>query len=208
MFCVFQSEDRGIHNVRVPQRGEDGGHDGLAYFTSNRIGILASILHDFWERFELFDFDNIVQIRSGIREMWAKRTTDFVPCSLHFGIEHGLNERHTTATYGSRFGLGLDFPDRLATILLDATSDHSLCDIVAGTDLCIAVEVGGIVLALLLGAEHELRWGYLEWFSVLYETDEFHGVAGIANHHSAEKIFVVGCENVFLVHDRERVFVL
>src|SRR5271170_835075 len=86
-----------------------------------------------------------------------------VPCSLHFGIENGLNEWHATPTSGSRFDLRFDFTDRLATVLFDATRDHSLCDIVARTYLCSVVEISAIVFTLLLCTEDESRGRNLQW---------------------------------------------
>ena len=82
--------------------------------------IVTSFFHDFCERFQLLDGDDIVEIGARVVEVRADVILDFLAHRFHLRVEDALDEGHAASASCAGFCAALDIADALAGAVLHA----------------------------------------------------------------------------------------
>ncbi|GKT86390.1 LOW QUALITY PROTEIN: cellobiohydrolase A [Colletotrichum tofieldiae] len=197
-----------VHDVAVPQGGEDAADGGLASFAAKRGRVVSGLAHHLLERLQLLDEDDVVQVGARVVEVGAEVVLDLVAHGQHGLVEDGRHQRHAAAAARAGLGARLDLAERLAGAVLDRVDDVAFRHVVARADLRVVRQVVPVVFAVLLGAEDELAGGHVQLLHVLDNRHQLDVVLCVADHHAAEQVLAVLGEDVLLVHVLERVAVL
>lgn len=204
---LLQAVGGAVHDVPVPQAGEDAGDGGLAGLAALGLPVVARLAHHVRERLEALHHDDVVQVGPRVAKVRAQVVRDLGAHVPHGLVEDGRDQRHAAAAARPGLGARLDVAQGLAGALLDDFHHVALGHVVARADLRVVLQVVAVVLALLLRAEDQLGRGHVELLLVLDQGHQLDVVAGVPDHHAAEQVLAVGSEEILLVYGLERVLV-
>ena len=130
-----------IENVVVPEAGEDGSHGRFADLASVPSAVA---FHKLVERADLLDLDDLEEFLPGVGEMLAEVIIHLAAGGLQFGMQKLGHQRKASAAAGAGLGGRLDLAHRVELPVANRAADPPLADVVAGADLDVVRQIGGL----------------------------------------------------------------
>ena len=130
-----------IENVLVPEAGEDGSHGRFADLASMPSAVA---LHKLVERADLLDLDDLEKLLPGVGEMLAEVIIHLAAGRLQFGMQKLGHQREASAAAGAGLSGRLDLPHGVELSFANRAADLPFADVVAGADLDVVREIGGL----------------------------------------------------------------
>src|SRR5690606_37787 len=128
---VLQAHVLLLEHVVVPDRGQDVAHRGLTDVATQTLAVTITQLN---EGFDAFHPHDMLQLLTGVGEVFAQGGADFHAQGGHLVVHHFLQLGGTTAATSGGLGTILHLAQRRRPAILKTGHDVALGDVVAGAD--------------------------------------------------------------------------
>ena len=104
----------------------------------------AVALHELVKRADLLDLDDLEEFLPGVGEMLAEVIIHLAAGGLQLGMQKLGHQGDASAAAGAGLGGRLDLPHAVELAVANGTADPPFADVVAGADLHVVREIGGL----------------------------------------------------------------